>query len=243
MKTLSLSSAVMVLAAGIAFGHGVEHQVVKPHEGAGPGAHTAQGHDTTAGDGGQTTNGSDGADSHAAHRPALEAGTRIEESGAVLDLPPGALVDQAGGATSLESVARGRIVIVDFVFTTCTTVCPVSSATLAAARQALGPRMEDEVVHLSISTDPVTDTPARLSAYAQPFLPLDGWHLLTGEKASVDAVLTAFDAYTADFRDHPQMVLVGDAASGRFYRMFGLPDPDMVIELVDRLAAARGDHS
>jgi protein SCO1/2 len=152
----------------------------------------------------------------------------------VIDTPTAPLRAETGADTTLTTSADGRIVVLDFIFTSCTTVCPVTSAMLAQTRAALGPAMSADVAHISLSTDPVTDSPDRLTAYKRHFPPTEGWTLLTGEKRHVDAVLTAYGAYAPDFRDHPQMILVGDPESGEWRRFYGLPDPEEIAEAVNR---------
>lgn len=215
------------------------------HEGhaAGHAGHGSPAHTSGTGAADHAAGGHAGGD-HAAHATKLASararGLEIEPIPG-LALPGAALIAEDGAATDLQALVGDRIVLVDFIFTTCTTICPVSSVTLADVRSRLGARMGEDILHLSISTDPMTDSPARLRAYAEPFAPHQGWRLLTGEKPTVDGVLRAFDAYTADFRDHPLVTVVGDVRTGEFYRLFGVPDPEQVVDLVEHLAAARGN--
>jgi protein SCO1/2 len=150
------------------------------------------------------------------------------------------LVDQHGRQASFRRDVIGeRIVVINFVYTSCTTVCPVASAIFAQVQQNLGERVGDEVVLVSLSVDPVNDRPARLQAYAQKHNAGDGWLWLTGEKPSMDQVLQGLGAYTPNYQDHPAMVLVGDGNSGQWTRLFGFPGPDKIITEVDALAAVR----
>src|SRR5438105_915954 len=64
-------------------------------------------------------------------------------------------------------------VVLQFIFATCTTVCPVMTATLAAAQDQLSPaRM------ISITIDPENDTPAVLQEYAHKFNAGPRWYFL-----------------------------------------------------------------
>jgi protein SCO1/2 len=217
-RTTSAAAFAAALAAAVA------NAQTAPHDhGRGAASH-AEGHAAHA-------------DPHAAHRKALETMRRDGAAAAervVIATPDAPLRDEAGAATTLADSAGGRIVVLDFIFTSCTTVCPVTSAMLAQTRAALGPAMSAEVAHISLSTDPVTDSPDRLAAYKRHFPPTDGWTLLTGEKRHVDAALTEFGAYAPDFRDHPQMILVGDPERGAWRRFYGLPDPEEIAEAVNR---------
>jgi len=150
------------------------------------------------------------------------------------------LTDQNRQLLKFKSEAvSGRIVVMDFFYTSCGTTCPVTTALLTQVQDALGPRFGRDVHFLTISVDPVIDTPARLRTYARNHQLKPEWTLLTGPKASVDKVLEGLGAYTADFTDHPSMIIVGDAHRGVWKRLFGLPDRDRIMKILDALLAAR----
>jgi protein SCO1/2 len=157
-----------------------------------------------------------------------------------LKLGDDALVDQDRRTLKFKSeVLADRIIVMDFLYTSCSTTCPLNTALLTQVQDALGPRFGRDVHFVSITVDPVTDTPARLKTYARNHQLKPGWTLLTGPKATVDKVLEGLGAYTADFRDHPSMVLVGDARRGVWKRLFGLPEKDRIMTILDALLAAR----
>lgn len=157
-----------------------------------------------------------------------------------LKLADDALVDQDFQTLKFKSdVLANRIVVMDFLYTSCGTTCPLNTALLAQVQDWLGARFGRDVYFVSITVDPVNDTPARLKAYARNHQIKPGWTLLTGPKATVDKVLEGLGAYTPDFRDHPSMVLVGDARRGVWTRLFGLPDTQRIKTLLNGLLAAR----
>ena len=157
-----------------------------------------------------------------------------------LSLPDAELVTQDGEPVRLASDVIGdRIVVVDFVYTTCTTVCPVLSAVLRQVQEKLGDRLGSDVLLVSITVDPNRDTPARLKAYSARLGVRDGWTWLTGDKTVVDGVLKAFGAYTPNFEDHPSMIVVGDAASGEWGRFLGFPAASQILSRIDELSASR----
>lgn len=163
--------------------------------------------------------------------------------------PPGAatvrgldtkLIDQDGRALNLQREVIGtRIVVVDFVYTTCTTVCPLASAIFADLQTQLGERVGRDVVLLTLTVDPVRDTPQKLKAYAAKFGAGPGWSWMTGSPVAVSEVLKGLGAYTPDFTQHPQMMLVGDGRSGSWTRFSGLPDPKLLADHVRRLDQQR----
>ena len=150
------------------------------------------------------------------------------------------LLDRNGRSMRFRSEVIGdRIVIMNFVYTGCTTVCPVSSAIFGQLQQRLGPRLGEEVFLVSMSVDPVTDSPARLRSYAQKHHADPAWIWLTGTKPDVDKVLEGLGAYAPNYTDHPAMTLVGDGRTGRWTRFFGFPGPEELMTKVDALLAAR----
>lgn len=150
------------------------------------------------------------------------------------------LTDQDGRQVKLKGEVIGeRIVVIDFVYTTCTTVCPVVSSLFAKLQEQLGERLGRDVSLVSLSVDPVRDTPARLKQYGQRYGARPGWSWLTGSSEAVTAALKGFGTYTPRFEDHPVILLVGDPRSGRWTRLYGFSDPAQILAAVDGLAQQR----
>ena len=160
---------------------------------------------------------------------------------ATVDLRDRLLVDQDGQELMFVSDVIGdNIVVMDFVYTTCTTICPVLSALFTQVQGRLGETVGDEVTLVSMSVDPVRDTPQRLKAYSAKHRAGDGWLWLTGQKSDVEDVLTGLGAYTPSFEDHPSMVLIGDGRTGEWKRLFGFPNPDRIVQIVNDFREQRG---
>jgi protein SCO1/2 len=179
-------------------------------------------------------------DPHAAHRAAMEAPDKSHDmTSARVKLSEAPMLDQNNKARRLASdVVGDRIVVVDFIFTSCQTICPVTTSLLGEARKRLRDVPDSELVFVSMSIDSNTDTPERLAAFAARHRA--DWTFLTGEKATMDSALTDMDAYSTNPEDHAPMILIGDARSGHFVRVFGLPDPDFVESRVHDYLAMRG---
>lgn len=150
------------------------------------------------------------------------------------------LLNQDGKPVRFASEALGEgIVVMDFIYTNCTTICPVVSQIMARVRDELGDRVTQDVRLVSVSVDPGTDTPQRLKEYAARLDAGPEWLWLTGYKPDVDRVLDGLGAYTPDFTEHAGMVLVGDPRTGVWERFYGFPDPERIVARVNELAAAR----
>ena len=186
----------------------------------------------------EATAGSD-ADPHAHHKAMLTKPAEPAKS-ADVDLRDLNLVDQDGHEVKFVSDVIGdRIVVMDFVYTSCTTVCPVLSAVFQQVQGRLGDQLGKDVALVSVSVDPTRDTPQRLKAYAAKHKAQPGWIWLTGPKTTMDEVLDGLGAYSPNFEDHPSMVLVGDGRTGEWSRFFGFPSPNRLMEQVHALQAAR----
>jgi protein SCO1/2 len=105
-----------------------------------------------------------------------------------------------------DELDDGRPVVVDFIYTTCTSICPLSSQTFSALQERLGAARED--VHLlSISIDPESDTPRRLAEYSRRFDAGSTWQFYTGTLEASLAVQRAFHAYRGDKMSHGPLTL------------------------------------
>lgn len=180
------------------------------------------------------------ADDHSHHHHEQKPAAQEKPSSVQVKYGDAVLVNQEGRKLKLKSEVFGdRLVVMDFAYTTCTTVCPVLSAVLAKVQDELGDKSGKEVQLVTITVDPARDTPARLKEYAAKHGAKAGWLWLTGPAGTVTEVLKGFGAYAPNFEDHPAMILVGDPASGKWTRFYGFSDPKDILAKVDELRAAR----
>lgn len=169
---------------------------------------------------------------HEHHHPSVAPPEqeRVED----LQIPDVSLVDQDGKPVRFATdLVQDRVVAINFVFTTCTTICPPMGANFAKLRQLLGERAGRDVHLISVSVDPRTDTPERLKAWAGKFGTGPGWTLVTGDPDEVVRLLKALGAYTPDIKDHSPLVLVGNAGRGEWTRAYGLAPPAKIAEILD----------
>jgi cytochrome oxidase Cu insertion factor (SCO1/SenC/PrrC family) len=97
-----------------------------------------------------------------------------------------------------------------------------------------------DVYLISITVDPVTDTPERLRAWGEKFGARPGWTFVTGEKPEIDKLLKALNGYTARIEDHSPMILIGDDASSTWTRAYGLAPPPKLMQIIDTLRTRTG---
>jgi protein SCO1/2 len=158
--------------------------------------------------------------------PATTAVTRSERSYAVPDLQ---LEDADGRAVAVRSLLEtDQPVMLDFIYTSCSAVCPLLSEIFAQVQHKLGADSA-KLRMVSISIDPDYDTPRVLRRYAQAYHPGAQWRFLTGKAADVAAVQQAFDAYKANKMDHEPLVFLRASKRSPWIRLDGLVDPDMLV--------------
>jgi protein SCO1/2 len=151
------------------------------------------------------------------------------------------LLDQDGRKLRFYSdVLKGKTVVVNAFFTTCTSVCPPMNRNMEKIQEALGDRAGRDVFLVSISVDPETDTPERLKAYAQRFHAGKGWTFLTGKKENVDWALYKLGQYVEDKNDHTTVIIVGNEATGLWKKAFGMAKPAELLQIVESVANDKG---
>ena len=155
----------------------------------------------------------------------------------VIDRP---VIDQDGVTRQFgREVIGDRLVVVDFIYTDCGTLCPLQSSILADLQQKLGSRLGRDVSFISLSVDPLTDGPDRLKAEAERYGARPGWHFLTGRPKDIEVILTGMQAWVQTPEDHPGFFLVGSATEGNWSKLDGLPSPDLLLQKLDDAGRAR----
>ncbi|HEV3469617.1 MAG TPA: SCO family protein [Pyrinomonadaceae bacterium] len=182
------------------------------------------------------------ADPHAGHDASGHAGQPKEEkSAAAAYFSDVELLDQDGRRVRFYSdVLKGKTVVVNAFFTTCTSVCPPMNRNMEKIQEALGDRLGKDVFLVSISVDPLTDTPARLKEYAAKFHARPGWTFLTGKKENVDWALYKLGQYVESKDDHKTVFIIGNEATGLWKKAFGMSRADELIRIVEETAADKG---
>jgi len=176
------------------------------------------------------------ADAHAHHQHAAPETTR---SLVAYTIPAVNLVRDDGAPVDLNrELDDGRPVVLNFIYTTCTSVCPLTSQTFADLQNKLG-AARDRVHLVSISIDPEQDTPARLRAYAEKFGAGPQWQHYTGTSAASLAAQRAFNAYRGSKMNHAPVTLVRTAPGNRWIRIDGFATAD---QLLGELRAAVAAH-
>lgn len=137
-----------------------------------------------------------------------------------------------------DDLIRGRIALVNFMFTTCTNQCPLATANLVKVQDALGDRVGRDIVMVSVTVDAYTDTPAVLNRYSRMYGTKPGWYFVTGRQQDLDLIrrrLGVLDA-AVDKTQHTGILVFGNEATGQWAATPAQARPNTIVRSVMRLA-------
>jgi protein SCO1 len=160
-----------------------------------------------------------------------------------VSVPDVQVVTQNGERLHFSSqLIKGRVAIVTGFFTSCTAMCPITQESLANVAKLLGPRVGKDVIIVSLSVDPETDTPARMQAWAEKFHIGPGWTLASGNKADVQALLKSLGLAVDLPQRHQSLLMIGGEASG-WVRISSWTPAEKLARLVDSLTQGKSARS
>jgi len=161
------------------------------------------------------------------------AKTSAETSAAANYFTDVELINQDGKKVHFYTdVLKGKTVVVNAFFTTCTSVCPPMNRNMEKIQELLGDRVGKDVFFVSITVDPDVDTPARLKDYAKKFHAGPGWMFLTGKKENLDWALYKLGQYVENKDDHKTIFIIGNEPTGLWKKAFGMANVTELVEVV-----------
>lgn len=165
-------------------------------------------------------------------KPAAEAATQPR-------IPDVACLDQNGKKLRFHTdLVKGKVVVISFIFTNCTYMCPRIGEGVARLQTTLGNRVGRDVHLISVSTDPVTDTPEKLKAWAARLKAKEGWTLVTGEKAEMDRLLKVLTGDATGNKTHAPLLLIGNEATNVWTDSYAFENPARLIQQIDRVSGS-----
>lgn len=128
-----------------------------------------------------------------------------------------------------DDLVKDKVVVINFIYTTCPDACPLETARLTEVKEILGDRVGKDVHFYSITIDPETDTPEVLADYAKRYQTGPGWLFLTADS---DKVLTLrkklglyIDEIEKDPNDHNLSMIMGNQKTGRWMKRSPFENP------------------
>ena len=136
-----------------------------------------------------------------------------------------------------DDLVKGKVVLINFFFTSCTSICPRATANLVHVQEGLGEHVGRDVVMISITVDPGTDTPAVLQRYARQYGTKPGWHFVTGRQKDIDLIRRRLGVNRdgGDKAQHTGVVVYGNDATGQWAATPAMTDPKAIVRSVLRL--------
>ena len=155
-----------------------------------------------------------------------------------VDVPDVTLINQDGDTVDLRALLLGdKPVYADFIFATCTTICPVLSAGFASMQRKLGEDRE-QVLLISFTIDPEHDGPEELTKYLERYGAKSGWDFLTGTRGDIDLVMKGFEAFVPDKMSHQPLTFIRSPGTEKWVRIYGFAGS---ADLLEELRKASGE--
>jgi protein SCO1 len=132
-----------------------------------------------------------------------------------------------------DDVIRGKVVVINFVYTTCTDICPLDTAKLRDVQQRLGERLGRDIFMYSVSVN--ADTPAALRRYMRTYDIGPGWSFLTASREEVALLQRRLGLRISDpndVRTHNTSIVIGNESTGQWIRRSAYENPVGLVELI-----------
>ena len=131
------------------------------------------------------------------------------------------LVDQNGRSLKFyDEVLKDNIVVISFIFTNCQSACPLMTRNLTMIRDMLREDERNAIKFVSISIDPLRDTPSAMKEFAQKHdADIDGWLWLTGQPDDVNYVTKRLGSFTEDPEAHTTTLLAANVPNAHWTKI------------------------
>ena len=154
-------------------------------------------------------------------------------------MPEVNVVDTRGVPVRLPgSMESDTPLLVNFIYTTCSTICSTQTATLAELQRQLAAR-GSRAHFVTFTIDPDNDTPQRLAAFARQFSIERDWDFYSGDFSELLRVQQAFDVYRGSKASHPPVVLMRRSRQAPWVRVEGFATPADLLAVYQQLPGSR----
>jgi protein SCO1 len=145
-------------------------------------------------------------------------------------LPNLPVLDQDGQQFNFyDDLIAGKNVVINFIYTTCNDICPLTTARMALVQEKLGDAVGRDVFMYSISIDPENDRPEQLKNYAEAFRIGPGWKLLTGKAEDIAQIRYKLGERSRVLKEHRHEMLIGNAETGSWSKDSAFGDIERVV--------------
>lgn len=177
-------------------------------------------------------------DHHAHHLMPPPSAAVVRSEQKVVLPPVGQRSSEGVNKSFAEFVGEGRPVVVNFIYTTCTAICPPMTRVFAEVQERLGAERES-VRLISVSIDPEQDTPRRLKAYGAQYGAVAPWVFLTGSEAASTSIQQAFNVFRPDKMGHTPVTFIRRQPGESWIRLDGIASAERILAEVHGVAGGR----
>jgi len=131
-----------------------------------------------------------------------------------------------------DDLIKDKIVIVMFIYTSCTDICPLTTARMTLIEDKLGPAIGRDIFIVSMTVDPEVDTPEKLKAYSKSFATGPGWTFVTGKPEDIRAINYRLGERSKILSDHRNEIVLGNDVTGEWQRDNVMGDLDRVVTTI-----------
>ncbi|MEQ1618950.1 MAG: SCO family protein [Terricaulis sp.] len=134
-----------------------------------------------------------------------------------------------------DDIIRGKVVSINFIYTTCTELCPLDTAQLRRVQQVLGDRVGRDIHMYTISLNPTRDTPEQLRQFMRTYDVGPGWTFLTGSAADVQLLQRRLGLRPVDetnLREHDASIIMGNERTHQWIRRTAYENPNLLADLL-----------
>ena len=136
-----------------------------------------------------------------------------------------------------SDVLKDQVVVINFIFTNCGGACPMMTEKLRMARDLMEEDLAARIRYVSISIDPLRDTPAALKEFARTHRADGNWVFLTGKQEHIDQIVQRLGQYNEEVEAHSTMMLAGNVNKRHWSKIEPMVPPAGIAERLRSLAA------
>ena len=134
-----------------------------------------------------------------------------------------------------DDLIKDKIVIISFIYTSCTDICPLTTARLSQLEERLGDLVGRDIFFISMTVDPKRDTPERLKQFSAAFTTGPGWTFVTGDPEDIRAINYKFGERSEILSEHRNQIVLGNDATGEWQRDSAFSDLNRLVMTVHSL--------
>lgn len=142
------------------------------------------------------------------------------------------VIDQDGNRLRFyDDVLSGKVVVINFIFTNCQGACPLMTQNLKMVRDMLGVELGKDIHFVSISIDPVRDTPAAMKEFAEKqYADEDGWRFVTGDPDNLEYIVKKLGQYNDNVEAHSTLLIAANVRTAHWTKIAPNIPPNGVVD-------------